>query len=237
MVSISVLRLHLGADDDALAAGRLLLVDALVLGGAVGRVVGVAAAGAAAVEPDAVAGARDTKALARATAATRADAGRAGAVGRTGGERGDVGVVLGVVIGGFFDGLLGEAAVELLEGRLVVLGVDDLTGLVRALGLGGDDAPGGDTAALGDGGDGDAVGLAVGLAGGRRLLGGRDVDDVELAASGGLGGVVLSGVVRDVVAVDDVLEMVSIRLEVMMQSEGVRSTSSAGPASRQHLET
>lgn len=57
---------HLGADDDALAAGGLLLVDVFVFGGAVGGVVGVAAAGAAAVELDAVTGARDTKALARA---------------------------------------------------------------------------------------------------------------------------------------------------------------------------
>lgn len=208
---------HLGADDDTLAAGGLLLVDVLVLGRAV-RVVGVSTAGTAAVELDAVTGARNSKALACAAGAARADAGRRGAVGRTGGEGWDVGafvgVVLGVVIGGLFDGLLGKAAVELLEGGLVVLGVDDLAGLVGTLGLGSNDALWGDTTALGNGGGRDTAGLAVGRAGaGRRgLLGGWDVDDVQLAAGGGLGGVVLSGVVRDVVAVDDVVVPVALAL-------------------------
>jgi len=57
---------HLGADDHALAAGGALDVALVVLGGALGRVVAVAAAGAAAVELDALAGPRDAVALARA---------------------------------------------------------------------------------------------------------------------------------------------------------------------------
>jgi len=39
-----------------------------------------------------------------------------------------------------------------------------------------------------------------------------DVEDVELAAGGGLSGVVLGGVVRDVVAVDDVVVPVPLSL-------------------------
>jgi hypothetical protein len=209
MVSRKVVR-HLGADDNTLAAGGLLLVHVLVLGGAVGWVVRVSAAGTTAVELDAVTSASDSVALARAAWATRADTGRAGAVGGAAGERGDVGALVGVVVwvvGRLLDLLLGKAAVEVLEGGLVVLGVDNLAGLVWALGLGCDDALWAESAALGDGGGRDAAGLAVWAGGGclGARLGSGDVDDVKLAASGGLGGVVLSGVVRNVVAVDDVL--------------------------------
>jgi len=49
-----------------LAAGGALDVGLVVLGGAIGRVVAVAAAGAAAVELDAIAGPRDAVALASA---------------------------------------------------------------------------------------------------------------------------------------------------------------------------
>ena len=105
---------------------------------------------------------------------------------------------------------MGKAAVELLKGRLVVLGVDDLAGLAGALRLGRDDAAGGDTTTLGDVLR-DAAGFAGGLGGSSSGLG-RDVDDVQLAAGGGLGGVVLGGVVRDVVAVDDVVVPVALAL-------------------------
>ena len=79
-----------------------------------------------------------------------------------------------------------------------------------ALGLGGDDAAGGNTTALGDVLR-SAARLAGGLGGCGSGLGG-DVDDVQLAASGGLGGVVLGGVVRDVVAIDDVVVPVALAL-------------------------
>lgn len=197
--------LHLRADDDAVAAGGLLLVDVLILGGALG-VVRVGAAGASAIKLDTVTRAGDSVALARAAAAGADAAGTAG-VGGAGGEGWDIGVIIRLGVG--LEVLLGKAAVELLEGGLVVLGVDDLAGLAGALGLGGDDALWGEGAALGDVGGG-AAGLAV-RAGGLGGLG-WDVDDVELAASGGLGGVVLGGVVRDVVAVDDVVVPVSLTL-------------------------
>ena len=206
--------LHLSADDDTVATGLLLLVDVLVLGAALVRLVGELAAGASAVELDAVTLARDSVALACAAGATRADAGRRGAAGRARrGERGHVGV--GVRVGVFLlgvgvDVLAREVAVELLEGGLVVLRVDDLAGLAGALGLGGDDAAGGNTTALGDVLR-SAARLAGGLGGCGSGLGG-DVDDVQLAASGGLGGVVLGGVVRDVVAIDDVVVPVALAL-------------------------
>lgn len=53
--------------------------------------------------------------------------------------------------------------------------------------------------------------MAGGLGGGSGGLG-RDVDDVELAAGRRLGGVVLSGVVGDVVSVDDVVVPVALAL-------------------------
>jgi hypothetical protein len=217
---------YLGADDDTLAAGGLLLVDVLVLGRAVGGVVRVSASRTSAVELDTVAGAGDAKALACAAAATRANTAGRARVGGAGGERWDVGALVGVVlgVGVALHGLVGKAAVELLEGGLVVLGVNDLAGLAGALGSWGDDAAGAESAALGDGGGRDTAGLAVG---GRRLSSG-DVDDVKLAASGGLGGVVLGGVVRDVVAVNDVVVPVALALLEC----GAVELEAASPASR-----
>ena len=220
---------HLSADDDALAAGRLLLVDALVLGGAVLRV--GAAAGTSAVELDAVTSTGDAEAFAGAAAGAGADAGGTARVGGAGGERWDIGALIRVVVGVIrlvLDGLSGEAAVELLKGGLVVLGVDDLAGLTWALGLGGDDALWAEGTALGNGSGGDAAGLAVRAGGGLGgRLGGGDVDDVELAAGGGLGGVVLGGVVRDVVAVNDVVVPVALAL----LEGGAVELEAAGPAS------
>lgn len=196
---------RLCADDDALAAGRLLLVHVLVLGRAVLGVVRVSASRTSAVKLDTVTSTGDAKALACAAAATRANTAGRARVGGAGGEGWDVGVVVGVVRVGL-DGLGGEAGVELSKGGLVVLGVDDLAGLAGALGLGGNDALWAEGTALGDG----SVAL-VGRAG-RRGLGGWDVDDVELAASGGLGGVLLGWVVGDVVAVNDVVVPVALAL-------------------------
>jgi len=149
---------NLVADDNTLAAGGLLLVNVLVLGGAVLRVLRVAAAGATTVELDAVTSAGDAEAFAGAAGAGRADAGGAGAVGGAAGEGWDIRVIIGVIR---VHVLLGKAAVELLKGGLVVLGVDDLAGLAGALGLGGSDARGRKSAALGNGTSRGAAGLAV----------------------------------------------------------------------------
>jgi hypothetical protein len=210
---------HLSADDNTLAAGGLVLVDVLVLGRAVGRVIRVSAAGASAVEPDAVTGAGDAEAFARAAAGAGADAARRRRVGRAGSERWDirlligivVGLVLGLVVG---DGLVRELVGEGLEGSLVVLAVDDLASLVGTFGPGSDDPGGRQRAALGDRGSADAAGVAGGLLGRRGGLGGLswDIEDVELAASGGLGGVLLGGIVGNVVAVNDVVVPVSLTL-------------------------
>jgi hypothetical protein len=215
---------HLCADDDTLAAGSLLLVDVLVLGRAVLGVIRVSASGTSAVELDAVSGTGDAKALACAAAAGGADAAWGAGVGGARGEGWDIRVVVGV-IRVLLDGLGGKAAVELLEGGLVVLGVDDLAGLAGALGLGGNDALWADGTALCDGSGRDAAGLAVGAGG--RGLGSWDVDDVELAASGGLGGVVLGRVVGDVVAVNDVVVPVALAL----LEGGTVELEAAGPAS------
>jgi hypothetical protein len=220
---------HLRTDDDTLAAGGLLLVDVLVLGRAVLGVIRVSASRTSAVKLDTVTSTGDAKALACAAAATRANTAGRARVGGAGGEGWDVGALVGVVLGVirvFLDGLLGEAAVELLEGGLVVLGVDDLAGLAGALGLGGDDALWAEGTALCDGSGGDTARLAV-SAGGRRL-GGGDVDDVKLAAGSGLGGVVLSRVVGDVVAVDDVVVPVALAL----LEGGTVELEAAGPSTR-----
>jgi len=82
------------ADDDALAAGGLGLIGDFVLGGTILRIVRVAAAGATTVKLDTVTSARDTIAFTRAARATRAHAGRAGAVGRAAGEGWDIGGLL-----------------------------------------------------------------------------------------------------------------------------------------------
>lgn len=108
--------------------------------------------------------------------------------------------------------LVGETAGESLEGSLIVLGVDDLTGLVGTLGTRGSNAGRGEGTALGDGGRADAAGLAGRLGGGSSGLLGGDVEDVEVAAGGGLGGELAGGVVADVVTVDDVVVPVALTL-------------------------
>jgi hypothetical protein len=213
-------RNDLRADHNTLATGSLGLVLVVVLGGAVGRVVAVAAAGTAAVEFDTIAAAGDAKALTSAAAAAGAHARGAGAVGGTRGERGHIGAVVRVVVGlvvvGLgIEGLVGKAGGQSLERGLVVLGVDDLACLVGALWAWGNDARWRNTAALWDGGSADAAGLAGGAltwCRGRCLGLSRNVEDVELAAGGGLGGGVLGRVVRDVVAVNDVVVPVPLAL-------------------------
>jgi len=75
--------------------------------------------------------------------------------------------------------------------------------------------------------------MALGLSGrwgggGGGRLGDGDVEHVELAAGGGLGGELAGGIVRDVVAVDDVVVPVPLAL---LQS-GALEAESALPAAR-----
>lgn len=211
----SASRMDLVADDNALAAGclLLLLVVGLVLGGAV-LGIAVAAAGAAAVEPDAIALAGDAVAFAGAAGAGGADAGWGAGVGAAAGGQGwDIGVVVGLEFGVVLllvEVGLSEARGEGLKGRLVVLGVDHLAGLVWALGTWGSDARGRERAALRDSGARDAARRTRAGGGGGGRLG--NVEDVEVAAGGGLGGEFAGGVMADVVAVDDVVVPVSLTL-------------------------
>jgi len=180
------------------AAGSAGL-DALILRlGAV--IVRLAAAGATAVKLDAVAGAGDAVALA---GAGRGD-GRARAAGRGRGEGWDIGA-LGVVIrvGLVVDGLLGKAGIEGLKGSLLVLSGDDLLGLAGALGLWAADGRWAEGATLREG-----TALTAGFA-----LGGTgswDIEGVELAAGGGLGGEFTAGVVGDLIAIEHVVEPVAL---------------------------
>jgi hypothetical protein len=169
---------------------------------------------------------------------------QAGAVGRDGraGEVGDdvlVDVGAAEAGGQFLNGIL-----------VAVVDVQDVPGGMGRDGLGCLDLRGRERSALGDVyGQGAALGRsvlgvlgrgrrrrvpggalagagagAVGLGGGgrRRLVGlvFGDVEDVELAAGGGLDGGLLTGVVRHVVAVDDVVVPVALAgLEVALEAE------------------
>jgi hypothetical protein len=190
------------------AAGGAV-ADLLLLGiGAVG--VAGAAAGAAAVELDALASAGDAVAFAR---AGRGDGGwgRAFGAGRAGRERGHVGavgVVIGVILGVLIEALLGKAGVEGLKSGLGVLTGNDVGGLAWALGLGCADGRGRERAALGNDAR-VAAGRALGSSGGSGL-GGWDIEDVQLAAGGGLSGELAAGVVGDLVAIEHVVEPVAL---------------------------
>lgn len=203
----------------ALPARRAEPVHLLVaLARALAALVRVAAPGALAVQLDAVAAAGDAVALAGAAAAgALAGDGRrrrgAAAAAAAGAERRHVRVGLGLglvvllVVRGELDG--GELGGELLVrvGGRVVAG-EDLARLAWLDGLGRLDLRRGQSAALGDvGGDAarGALGLLLVARGVLGLLAGGDVERVQLAAGGRLDDMVLCWVVRDVVAVDDVL--------------------------------
>jgi hypothetical protein len=231
-----VLLRHL-VDNDAVAAavgdGLVLLLGLADDAGAV-RV--IAAAGTSAVKLDALSFAGDTVALAGAGGAVRVGSAVAGEAGAGGGAVGAVGqgraggrdwgraeVGEGILV----DVGVAEAGSELLNVVLVVVGVQDVLGAAGSHGLGSLDLGDGQGAALGDVGStaGTLGVLGGGLAG--RLgggLGGRlgvlgrlgrglasgDIEDVQLAASGGLSGELDGRVVGNVVAIDDVVVPVSL---------------------------
>lgn len=196
------------------AGGAGLLGDlGLGLGGAV---LVRAAAGTAAVELDALAGTGNAVAFAGACArgAGHAAGRRGGAAGAARGERGAVGVIVrlrvGVGLVVVLEGGVAEAAGELSKRGLGVVGLDKVGGLAGALGHGALNSSGGQTAALRH-----VAGVAAGSALGRAGAGGLagwDIEDVELAAGGGLDGELARGVVGDVVAVHHVVEPVALAL-------------------------
>lgn len=107
-----------------------------------------------------------------------------------------------------------EAPAELVDGgRRLVVCLAELAGCVGFLGFGVLDLGGGEGAAFGDV-HAHALGVALAAVGGGGL--GRagfaawDVEDVEFAAGGGLGGELVGGVVGDVVPVHDVLLMMLV---------------------------
>jgi hypothetical protein len=207
------------ANDNALAAGGAgdIVVFAVIRGAR--GLLRVAADGTAAVKLDAVALAGDAVALAGAD-------GRGAVVaacwdGR--GARGDIRpnegrsrVVVGVVEGGSR-----KARGELLNGgRLAVVSLDYVTGLVGLDWLGRLDLRGAEGAALGNlwlGGLGGLAGPLLGL-GGR--FAGRDIEDVQVTAGRGLDGRGLRAIVHDMVAIDNIIVPVSLaRLDGSLEAE------------------
>jgi len=199
-------RRHLAGGDNHTLATSLAHAVCLFLGlgSAVRAVVliGVTAAGATAVKTDAVARAGDTEALACAAAGGGGDGGSAAGAGEGRNIGLGVGVILRVVV-------LEVNSVELSGKLLEVTGLKDVLGLTRLVGARGGDLGGRDSAALGDV-LGDAARLAGGLDGSGTS--GWDIEDVQLAAGGGLDGVLAGGVVGDVVAVKDVVVPVALAL-------------------------
>jgi len=209
----------------------------LGLGGALGAV-GVAAAVAATVELDAGAGAGDAVALACAAGRGAGDGGRGAGAGAAGSEGRHIGVVVGVrvvlrvVFGvlGVVDVGGGEPGGELLDGGTGEgLGAKGGAG-VGLLGHRGLDLGRAEGAALGDvrGAARLADGLVGGSGGGGLARG--DVEDVELAAGGGLDDGLAGGVVGDVVAVDDVVIPVALALlqGLALEAEGTLPASGFG---------
>jgi hypothetical protein len=208
-------RKHSSADENSMAASgmhAMLVLFALGLGRAL--LIGVTAAGATAIELDAVAGTGDTVALASARAGG-AGHGRGGGAGRAraaAGERRAVGVDIRLVVVGFLlrllEGGIAQAIGELLESCLSELGVDNLLRLTWALRARRHDLAGLDSTATWDVAGVAARGTLAGRAAGR--LAGWHVEDVELATGGRLDGVLAGWVVGNVIAVHHVVVPVSL---------------------------
>jgi len=209
------------ADEHGVSASSTSLgVGPLVLGFRRALLVRVTAAGTTAVELDALTGAGDSVALARARGG-EAVGGGAGAAGRGRGEGRAVRVDVRVVVGVFLLGRrivevgVAQAAGNLFESSLLELSLDDGLGLTGTLGTRRLDVAGSNTTTGGD----LARVTARGTLAGRRAVAGRslglaggNIEDVELAAGGWLDGVLLGWIVRDVVSVHHVVVPVALTL-------------------------
>lgn len=212
------------------------MVLVLGLGGALGSV-GVAAAVAATVELDAGAGAGDAVALASAAGRGAGDGRRGAGAGAAGSEGRHIGVIVGRVVLRVFLGVVGVVDVGGGEpgGKLLDSGTGEGLGAKGGAGVGllghrGLDLGRAEGAALGD--VRNAAGLADGLVGGGGGggLARGDVEDVELAAGGGLDDGLAGGIVGDVVAVDDVVVPVALALlqGLALEAEGTLPASGFG---------
>jgi len=206
---------HSATDDDAVTSGS---ADALVLGvgvrGTAGLVIGVAAAGTATVELDAVAGAGDAVALARAAAgAIGGNAGWRGGVGAAGaGERWNVRLGVRVDVGLLVDVGIAEAGGELVNGGLGVALGNNVGGLDRVVGLWALDVGWADGTATRNVLGHAARGALGGIAGRGLCAAGWDIEDVQLALGGWLKNGLLGWVMGAVVAIHDVVVPVALAL-------------------------
>jgi hypothetical protein len=201
------------------------------------RGVGVAAAGATTVELDASAGTSDTVALACAARGSAGDRRRGAGARAAGSERWDirVGVRFGVLVRVLFgflvvNGCSGESGSELLDSGTGKCLRTQSSACMRLLWRRRLDLGGTERATFGyvrhatrrtDGllGGGSGSGLARG-----------NVEDVELATGGGLDNRVAGWIVRDVVAVNDVVVPVALSLlqGLALESESTLPASSLG---------
>jgi len=216
-------RHSVGGDNHTLATSLAHAVCLFFgLGSAVRAVVliRVAAAGATAVKTDAVARAGDTEAFACAAAGGGGDGGSAAGAG----EGWDIGLSVGVILRIV---VLEVNSVELSGELLEVTGLKDVLGLTRLVRARVSNLGRRDSAALGD-----VLGNAARLAGGLDGSGtsGWDIEDVQFAAGGGLNGVLTGRVVRDVVAVKDVVVPVALALleHGALEAEGTLPCASLG---------
>jgi len=224
-------RCRLSANHDAVSSSGAALVVVLGFRRAV-RAIRVAAAVSATVELDTGTGTGDTVAFASAAGRRAGDGAWGTAVAAAGAERWnirfDIGVGVALLFGGIvFDLGSGEFGSELLQSRVLELFMADLAGFLGLVRSWRDDLRLVEGTALGyTAVRGDAAGVTGGLGRGGGGFGGLasvgDVEDVQLAAGGGLGDGLASWIVGDVVAVDDVIVPVSLALleGLALEAEG-----------------
>lgn len=211
------------ADNNSITTGGASLIIIFRFGRAVG-LVRVSAAGTPTVELDATAGTGDAVAFAGAAGGSAGDGAGSAGSGTARAERWDVGVGVGVRVVGvgvliIIDIVAGKLGGELFESWGGESFGADHAGLLGLVGFWRDDLGFVQWAAFGNTTVGaHAARVARGL-GGCCLDGGGgggfasgNVEGVELTASGGLGDGITCWVVRDVVAIDDVVVPVALTL-------------------------
>jgi len=201
---------HLFIDDHPIPPGGSPPIIILAVTGTATATIATPTPRPAAIQFDPLAAARDAVPLACATAARTAQRARCtGRAAAAAGQRWDVAVLVGAFLLRFFERRVTELLREVL--KLVVIGLNDVAGLIGLDGVRGADLARRDGPAFGDV-DGRWPGVSLGVARGRLLDVGRcgNIEDVELAASGRLNGGVPGRIMGDMVAIDDIVVPISM---------------------------